>query len=157
MIQNRLLSHQLEESKKDFEILENQIRNLEDINLDFIFNGLEIDWNLMYSGNAIEDDSDYIFDYDQISNGSTVNLSDTETLDNWLDEQNLTTSFSLPPKSLMHEKIFNIEDTVRKLGGFELEQRFKFINQFGLKGKRIELKKPNLQNDGHLKFYDGKI
>jgi hypothetical protein len=154
MIQNRLLTHQIEETKNEEENLEFQIKKLEDLNIDYMFNGLEIDWNLIYNGNGQDDDCDYKFDYDD--SASDI-LTDIGSLDESLEDERLISAFSLPKKSLMQERVYSIEKTAMKLTSLELEQRNKNITISGMKGKPIELKKPDLLDAGHLKFYDSKI
>lgn len=155
MIQNRLLTHQIEETKKEEENLENQIRRLEDINIDYIFNGLEIDWNLMYHGDDQDEGCDYKFDYDDSENDLIDLPSDIESLDESLE--GLNCAFSLPKKSLTQNRVFSIENTAKKLTNLELEYRNQMISTFGMNGKQIKLNNPNLLQDGHLKFYDSKI
>lgn len=150
MIQNRLLTHQIEETKKEEVNLENQIRKLEDINIDYMFNGLEIDWNLMYNGNDQDDGCDYKFDYNDSESDELDLFSDVESL----EDEGLISAFLLPTKSIMHERVLNIEKTANNLNGLELEKRYKNIANSGINGKQIELKKPDLLEAGHLKFYD---
>lgn len=155
MIQNRLLTHQIEETKKEEENLERQIRRLEDINIDYMFNGLEIDWNLMYHGNDQEEGCDYKFDYDDSESDGLDLLSDLDSLNECLEDEGLISAFTLPKKSLMQERVYSIENTAMKLTSLELEQRYK--KTLGMQGQQIELTKPDLLAAGHLKFYDSKI
>jgi hypothetical protein len=57
----------------------------------------------------------------------------------------------------MQERVYSIEKTAMMLTSLELEQRNKNITISGMKGKPIELKKLDLLDAGHLKFYDSKI
>jgi hypothetical protein len=119
-----------------------------------MFNSLEIDWNLMYHGNDQDDGCDYKFDYDDLASEQDL-LSDIESLDESLER--LISAFSLPKKSLMQERVYSIEKTATKLTSLELEQRHTNITTSGMRGKQIQLKKPDLLAAGHLKFYDSKI
>jgi hypothetical protein len=157
MIHNRLLKHQIEESKKEAENLDIQIRKLEDINFDYIFNGLEIDWNLMYNGTDQDDGCDYKFDYDDSISVESYVFSDNDSLSEFSDNGRLISAFELPRKTLMNQRVYDVEDTAKKLTGLELQKRYNNIDHIGMKGKQLELKKPDLLAAGHLKFYDSKI
>jgi hypothetical protein len=168
MIKNRYLTHQVEDTKKESERLEQHIRRLEEINMDYITKGLELDWNMTYSLSDCEED--YVFDFEHDNDFEMIaesdqeefNLSDLSDLESLTDDEFLLdfeTSVASPKHqdSLMHFSMSNIEETAMKVYERELSKRAKEAKKFGLKGQSIILERMNLIEAGPIKYYNSKV
>jgi hypothetical protein len=140
------------------------IRQLEDVNIDYMTTSLDIDWNLQYSmDDELEATQDYVFDYpseiekddDWILSEYALDDDDLESLDSegepvcerdygqTRDYKNLVTKL----------RIADIDACANKI--FELENKRKTIDAkvFGVSGESIKLEKVALKDAGALKFY----
>ena len=158
MIRNRLLTHQVEETRRDSQFLENQIRKLEEINMDHITQGIEVDWNLMYGIEEYSEGDDYVFDLN-LNEEDEWSFSDLESLEDDIEDDVVLWNAvkPQPQKSIFHNRIENVEDCLQKVIGLEASKRRKDAEANGVFGSLIPLKKPNLVTAGGIKYYDSKI
>ena len=138
MIKNRLLLYQVEETLKESERLDNVLRSLEEIHMDYITNAIELDWNFTYFEQDL--DKDYIIDDDLLEDDDQYDQyedDDEEYEEQEQEEEELDIiTIQNQGKPLNGKKIQNITNFYNQI--IDLESKQKTL--FNIQGNKIELK-----------------
>jgi hypothetical protein len=161
MIRNRLLVHQIESTEKESEVLENQIRKLEDINMDFMTSCIDVDWNMMYGVEDYSDGDDYVFGLDEEDNDAQDGEVEEWSLSD-LDQSSPDDSLweSIRPKEqkyISREPVEDIATLARHVMQLELEKRVTNPHMIDVSGEEIQLTRANMVTAGPIKYYESQI
>lgn len=161
MNRNRLLVHQIESTKQESEALENQIRRLEDINMDYITNSIEVDWNLMYGIEEYSDGDDYVFGLDsecddlQQQDEDEWSPSDSEESDS--ANQLWDSIKPREQKYISRQPVDSIANLANQIIHLEIQKRITDPYMMSISGEEIQLKKANMVTAGPIKYYESQI